>query len=692
MVEPHRTTDQRLAALRQRLANVPHLPGVYIHKSSEGKVLYVGKAKNLQNRLRSYFTGLERHTPKTRALVARIQDFEFIVVDNENESFLLENNLIKHHRPSYNILLRDDKTYPYLKVTLEEEWPRVIQTRRRKSDGGAYFGPYSNAAELQATQSVVQRFFPLVKCTPNVFRTVTRPCNYHSIKRCLGPCKLPVEKAVYSDLVERVLSLLAGKSQELAQKLKADMQIAAHAMNYEKAAMLRDQLRALEKLAQQQSVTLLPGFDADVIDFAWSSSAVAVYFAVVRDGKLIGGNAHVIRDGLERVVDLSLDDKSQPARIDMEAKSEFVFQVVGQFYATHEIPAQVFLPTGDDFLTTEKREGLNLLLKAMETEQAQRQSRSAKEIQLSCTRSPAIAKKMKGTQKKMFVDAFSGLCEMVSENAKTKLQESINADDAAQRRMSGIQEFLSLPRLPNWIECYDISTFQGGSTVASGVVFRQGIPAKNEYRKYTIRDVVGQDDFASLREVIRRRFREERRHEIPDLLLVDGGEPQVREVAWVLKSLGLDSVPLVGIAKSRTRSDFRAKNIRASNERLVLPRRNENAELNPEQSPETRILQIGSPEYQLITQVRNEAHRFAISFHRKKRDGKSLRSLLTEISGLGPKRRKALLMEFKSIENISKASSSELIEKAGLPSAVADNVVAFFNAKAQQKKDSTDKD
>lgn len=219
MADPHRTSDQRLATLRERLAHVPHLPGVYIHKSADGKVLYVGKAKNLQNRLRSYFTGLERHTPKTRALVARIHDFEVIVVDNENESLLLENNLIKHHRPPYNILLRDDKTYPYLKVTLEEEWPRVLQTRKRRNDGGAYFGPYSNAAELQATQSVIQRFFPLVKCTPNVFRTVSRPCNYHSIKRCLGPCKLPVDKNQYKDLVERVVSLLSGKTQELSQKL-----------------------------------------------------------------------------------------------------------------------------------------------------------------------------------------------------------------------------------------------------------------------------------------------------------------------------------------------------------------------------------------------------------------------------------------------------------------------------------------
>jgi len=689
MADPHRTSDQRLATLRERLAHVPHLPGVYIHKSADGKVLYVGKAKNLQNRLRSYFTGLERHTPKTRALVARIHDFEVIVVDNENESLLLENNLIKHHRPPYNILLRDDKTYPYLKVTLEEEWPRVLQTRKRRNDGGAYFGPYSNAAELQATQSVIQRFFPLVKCTPNVFRTVSRPCNYHSIKRCLGPCKLPVDKNQYKDLVERVVSLLSGKTQELSQKIKSDMAQAAQAMNFEKAAELRDQLRALEKLAQQQSVTFVPGFNADVIDFAWSSSAVSVYFAIVRDGKLIGGNSHVIREGLEKVTEFSPESAGQSVASDAEIKGEFILQVVGQFYSTHEIPPQVYLPSAAEILSDDVSKSMTLLLEALESDKARRQARAKSEINIFCSARSDFSKSLKGTQKKLFADAFSGLCDMVRENAKGKLQDVLNADDTAHRRMLAVQSLLGLPRLPNWIECYDISTFQGGSTVASGVVFRQGQAAKSEYRKYTIREVAGQDDFASLREVMRRRFREERRHEIPDLLLIDGGEPQVREVGWLLKSLGLDFVPLFGIAKSRTARNFRAKAVTASAERIVCPRRSESGELIPDGGTETKVLRNVSPEFQLVTQIRNEAHRFAITFHRKKRDGKSLRSLLTEISGLGPKRRKKLFTEFGNIEKISQASLDELMEKAGLPSGVAQNVLDFF---AARKKDNSNRD
>jgi excinuclease ABC subunit C len=463
------------------------------------------------------------------------------------------------------------------------------------------------------------------------------------------------------------------------------MAVAAQSMNFEKAAELRDQLRALEKLAQQQSVNFIPGFSADVIDFAWSSSAVSVYFAIVRDGKLIGGNSHVIREGLERVVEFAVDGSDENFSADTVAKREFILQVVGQFYATHEIPARVYLPSAANIFSDGASKALHSLLASIEDDRSKRQERTKTEIQLFLSSRSDAAKVLKGAQKKLFTEAFEGLCEMVRENAKTKLQDTLNADDVAHRRMSAVQTLLSLPGLPHWIECYDISTFQGGSTVASGVVFRNGQPAKNEYRKYTIREVAGQDDFASLREVMRRRFREERRHEIPDLLLIDGGEPQVREVGWILRSLGLDSVPLFGIAKSRTVRNFREKAVAASAERIVCPMRKPTGELIPDGGTETKILRNASPEFQLVTQIRNEAHRFAISFHRKKRDGRSLRSLLSEINGLGPKRRKKLLLEFGSVDKISQASLAELIEKAGLPSAVAQNVLDFFEAKRRDR-------
>ncbi len=681
------TTNERLAALREKVAKVPTLPGVYIHKSADGKVLYVGKAKNLQNRLRSYFNGLDRHAPKTRALVGRVHDFEFIVVDNENESLLLENNLIKHHRPPYNILLRDDKTYPYLKVTAEEAWPRVFQTRKRRNDGGIYFGPYSNAAELQATLSVIQRFFPLVKCTPNVFKTVSRPCNYYHIKKCLAPCKLEVDPHHYKDLVERVVALLSGKTTELVSKIKIDMSAAAEVMNFEKAALLRDQLRALEKLSQQQSVTLLPGFDADIVDFAWSSQSVSVYFAIVRDGKLVGANAHLIRDGLEKLNELQFESED-PQQQEISSQAEFIHQVVGQFYAQHELPKSVFFPSGEQFLSAVRLENLNALLNALEHEKAKRENRSAAAVQIFTGAKPAEIKNLKGTQRKMFIDAFEGLCAMVLENARGKLQDSLSSDEFVQKRMTALQQFLGLAQLPTWIECYDISTFQGGSTVASGVVFKEGRPSKKDYRKYIIRDVVGQDDFASLREVIRRRFKNDRRFELPDVLLIDGGEPQVREVAWLLKSLGLDAVPLYGIAKSRTERNFRSQKVTASLERIVIPRRSESGELMPDVSPETRFLTTAAPEFQIVTQIRNEAHRFAISFHRKTRDKKSLKSILNEVPGLGPKRRKKLLQEFGSVEGIVKASEDELVQRGKLPRNVAAAVLEFFAR--NQKQTSTE--
>lgn len=677
-------TNDRVASLREKLAKVPTSPGVYIHKCSDGKVLYVGKAKNLQNRLKSYFHGLDGHTAKTRALVSRIEDFEYIVVDNENESLLLENNLIKHHRPPYNILLRDDKTYPYLKVTLEEQWPRVIQTRKRRNDGGAYFGPYSNASDLQATLRVIQRFFPLVKCTPNVFKSVQRPCNYYLIKKCLAPCKLQVDAKEYKTMLERVIDLLAGKVSELTQTIKLEMTDAAKNMQFEKAAQLRDQLRALEKLTQQQSVTLIPGFDADIIDFAWSNQSVAVYIAIVRDGKFVSSGSHLVKYNSEQFVEHSEDWTSKNQQMD-SVRAEIVHQVVGQFYSSHEIPEHVFLPNCIEYFSGQQSGRLHLLLKALEEEKAQRQNRNLVELKLHFDKTLKLSSSLRGTQRRIFIDSFHGLCATVSENAKSKLQEAMQSDEAVQRRLVSLQSFLDLPQIPAWIECYDISTFQGSSTVASGVVFKDGLASKRDYRKYTIREVAGQDDFASLREVMRRRFKNERRYEIPDVLLVDGGEPQVREVAWLLKSLGLDSVPLFGIAKSRTERNFRSHDVAMSSERIVIPARNESGAFEPDRIPETRFLKSNTPEFQIVTQIRNEAHRFAIGFHRKTRDKRSLRSLLSEIPGLGPKRRKLLLKEFGGIDKIQISSVDEIVNKTKIPREVARALLDFLKENSKNK-------
>jgi excinuclease ABC subunit C len=477
---------------------------------------------------------------------------------------------------------------------------------------------------------------------------------------------------------------LSGKVSELNQAIKQEMALAAEQMQFEKAALLRDQLRALEKLTQQQSVTLMPGFDADVIDFAWSHQNVSVYVAIVRDGKFISSASHLVKYSSEQFAEqFENQGGGQDSRGSFRA--EIVHQVVGQFYSSHEIPRNVFLPScGKDF-SSEQTQQLCALLNAIEADRSVRQDRKKTELKLSMDNKSKAIGSLRGAQLRLFKDSFEGLCNTVSENAKSKLQEAMQSDEAVQRRLTSLQGFLDLAQIPAWIECYDISTFQGSSTVASGVVFKDGVAAKREYRKYTIREVAGQDDFASLREVIRRRFKNERRYDVPDILLVDGGEPQVREVAWLLKSLSLDAVPLFGIAKSRTDRNFRSNDVTMSSERIVIPARNELGELEPELPPQTRFLKSNTPEFQLVTQIRNEAHRFAIGFHRKTRDKKSLRSVLNDVPGLGPKRRKVLLREFGGIDKIQIADVDEIVRKTKIPREVAMALLDFLNDSLRDK-------
>ena len=658
------TSRDRLDLLRSKLALVPQSPGVYIHKDAQSKILYVGKAKNLQSRLRSYFTGLDRHTPKTRALVSRIHDFEVMMVDNENESLILENNLIKHNKPPYNILLRDDKTYPYLKMTTEEKWPRLVQTRRRKNDSALYFGPYTSGGELYGVLSVINRFFPLVKCTPNVFRTVTRPCNYYDIKRCLGPCKLPVDPAEYQKVLDNVIGILRGKTNEVVAKLKAEMQADAAATLFERAGQLRDQIKALENLSGQQSVVLQPGLDIDIVCSFWHTEQVSFYVALLRDGKLVGGESHIIKRLVDEVEDATAEERERMAH--QNTLSAFLCQ----FYGRREIPRMICVPEGDEFLSTPTKESVEGFISGIKKNKLED---STARVQFLWNQKLPLEKEHKGKQEKLLRESFVGLCRTTCDNARNRMQEELRVEEKNQSLMLGLQSILKLDRMPAWIECYDISTFQGAETVASGVVFKDGKPSKADYRKYIIKGVVGQDDFASLREVMRRRFKEERRTQIPDVLLVDGGEPQVREVGWTLKSMGLDGITFVGIAKSRTTRDFRSSQVASSQERLVIPAR-VNGELKPDLTPETRFLAQSSPEFRLVTQLRDEAHRFAITFHRSRRDKVTVKSVLQTISGLGPKRRKKLMDVFPSFTEMRAASAEDIASKANLPLALANKI------------------
>lgn len=640
--------EEKLKELREKLAKVPHLPGVYLHKDNNGNILYVGKAKNLQARLKSYFTATDRLSQKTWALVRKINEFEIIIVDNEHESLVLENNLIKHHRPPYNVLLRDDKTYPYFKITMNEKWPRVLMTRQRRQDGALYFGPYANGSHFMAIRRLIHRFFPLVKCTANVFNTVSRPCNYYHIKQCLGPCKLEVDEKEYRKLVNQVVVLLEGNAPSLVQDLKKEMQKASLQMQFEKAASIRDQVRALDSLNDPQAVTLPEGIEFDVIGSFWHKDIVSFHVVSVRDGKVVGGQGHIVK--------ILIDELEQNGESNIKKNIASTF--VSQYYQNKYIPEKIWLAEANDYLDEETAQSLSTYLSNI----SNRNDEGREKIKVITAPDFPLKTRTRSNDR----EKFKEVKKVAFENARNRFQDEIEIDEKSKRNLLGMQTFLGLDHMPVWLECFDISTFQGAETVASQVVFKDGRPAKAQYRRYIIKDVVGQDDFASMREVIRRRFREERRHEIPDLIIIDGGEPQIREVGRILKSLGLDEVQFVGLAKSRTKRDFTSSQVTASTERIVIPRRNEK-ELLPDEPCETRLLSTGSGEYQIFTQIRNEAHRFAITFHRERRDKQSKRSILSSIPGLGPKRRKELMTAFPTFKEIREATAQQLHEKTKFP-------------------------
>ena len=657
-------TFSRLKILREKLSQVPQKPGVYLHKGSDGEILYVGKAKNLCSRLKSYFTGLENHTPKTRALVAKIFDFEVIVTENEYESLLLENNLIKHNQPNYNVLLRDDKSYPYIKIDINEKWPRVTIVRRRKKDGSLYFGPYSIGGQVNQLMNIINRFFPLVKCTPMVFKTVSRPCNYYDIKRCLGPCKLDVKKEEYSEHLNNVIAILNAKYKDISKKIKEEMIKSANEMNFEKAAMLRDQIKALDSLSSSQSVTLDADIDLDIFGSYWNDELVTFYVSNIRDGKMVGGSPYLIRHLTEEPLEEGVVDlkKHEQERI----FSSFICQ----YYQNKNVPDAVIFENAKDILSNENIKVVNeFLINHKNTEIIH------KKDFLFYVKKDDYVKSIKNENKNL-IHKIKNLTFHSNQNAENKYHEQVKIDENSNHMMTGLQDFLNLKSLPMLIECYDISTFHGTETVASQVVFKNAKSLKSNYKKYIIKETFGHaDDFASLREVIRRRFKDRENLKFPDLIIIDGGTPQIREVSWVLKSLGLERLFIVGIAKARTEKNFTSTQIVNTYERLVIPKRNKDGEILPEEEPETKILKQGSPEYKLVTQMRDEAHRFAITFHRKRRDQSSMKSILLEIKGLGIKRRKKLIETYPDLKGLLHISLSEISKNTGVPIYIVQKII-----------------
>lgn len=581
--------------IKNKLALLPDQPGCYLMKDKNGTIIYVGKAKILKNRVRSYFTG--SHNTKTERLVSEIEDFEYIVTESNIEALLLEINLIKKNDPKYNIMLKDDKTYPFLKIT-NEKYPRLVITRKVLKDKALYFGPYPDVGAANETKKILDRLFPLRKCKPSQTK---EPCLYYHLGQCLCPYYFDVDPKVYTKIVDEVKNFLNGGHEKIESEIHQKMEKAAENMEFEKAAEYRDQIRAIETIMTRQKMTNTDLLDRDVFGYAIDKGWMCVQVFFVRQGKLI-----------ER--DVSMFPFYN------EAEEDFL-TYLGQFYQENEhfIPKEVLIPDTIDKPSVEA---------------------------LLATK---VLQPKRGEKKK--------LVELASKNASVALNERFDLIARKQERTIGAVERLgnamNIPT-PIRIESFDNSNIMGTNPVAAMVVFIDGKPARKEYRKYKIKTVNGPDDYALMREVIYRRYSRVIREglPLPDLILIDGGKGQVDVAKDVLENqLGID-IPIAGMVKN---DKHKTNELLFGTDLAVVP------------------LERNSPEFFLLQRIQDEVHRFAITFHRQLRSKNSFASRLDEIEGLGPKRKKMLLKEFKSLKNITAATTEEL-QEIGLPKNVAQNV------------------
>lgn len=598
--------SEKFDLLKDKIKEYPIQSGVYLMKNQVDKIIYVGKAKNLRNRVKSYFTDSKDHSSKTRALVLNIFEIEYILTKTEVEAFLLEASLIKKHRPKYNIRLKDDKSYPYIQLTMQNEYPRLYLARKVKKDGSLYFGPYTSGGAVFGTIRFLNRLFKIRDCTDSIFKSRTRPCMTHQIGRCTAPCVNLISKDDYCQDLEGAKEFLKGRSRKLVKDLEKKMLFAASEEKFEVAAKMRDSMTAIKSIIEKQTIINdTTEKDQDAVSFFGDDRGVLVETIHVRAGRVIGNRPHFI-GGLN------------PNSPDEDPR-EWLASILNQYYEDNFIPDEVLLSID---LGHDIHRLLQDVLKA----------RTGREIIVR------FATDTKG----------QALTEMASTNAKAHFEKQVSKDEVKKQGLEEIQAKLSLPKKPHRIECFDISHFQGSETVASQVVFEDGVPAKDHYRRYKIKTVAGIDDFASMYEVLTRRFQHSE-YEDPDLIVVDGGKGQLSQAVRMLGELNKTYIPVVGLAKARTESNFQAENVEASEERFYLPGR-----ANPV------VFKTNSEAYQILVGLRDEAHRFAITFHRERRDKVSLESELDYIIGMGEKRKKLLLQKFKSIDEIKNASVEEI--------------------------------
>jgi excinuclease ABC subunit C len=589
--------------LDEKLQNLPAQPGCYLHKNAKGQIIYIGKAKSLRNRVRQYFQSSRGMDAKTQELVARITDFEFIVTDTEVEALVLESNLIKQHKPRYNVMLKDDKSYPHLKVTVNEELPRVFKTRQIEKDGGAYFGPYLPASLADKTVKLINREFQMRTCSDEVFeiyKRAGRPCMEYQIKRCAGPCQKELCKPEqYREAVNDVMMLLEGKDKELADKLEARMTQAAEEMRFEQAAKYRDLMRTVRALGENQKMMGDTELDIDIFGYYREANQLALQLFTMREGRIIGRREFYWED------------------IPLEGfnPSQFLGEVLEQYYTIgNYIPLEIHVP-----VDWEDRPVL---------EQALSEKRG---------RRVHILDPQRGTKREMI--------DLVEKNAKIGFDQRFRVIKPDwSKTLCDLQELLSLPTVPHRIESFDISNIQGSENVAGMVVCEDGEMKKSDYRKFIIRSVEGANDFASMCEAVGRRYsrllKEGKR--LPDLVFIDGGKGQLSAAATAMHGIGLAELPLVGIVKPRGRHED-------ISHLLVKGREDEPIFLEPT-----------SPVMRLVRMIRDETHRFAVGYHRQRRAMRDFKSELTSIPGVGEKLKERLLRNFGSLKRVGEASIEEL--------------------------------
>lgn len=611
------------------IKNLPDKPGVYLMKNSLGEVIYVGKAKVLKNRVKSYFQKSKNHSEKVKVMVKNIAEFEYIVTDSEMEALILECNLIKKYSPKYNILLKDDKFYPFIKITVNDDYPRVFVTRRFAKDGSKYFGPYTNGSVVYETLDLIYKIFPLRNCKLVIKENgeKVRPClNYH-IKKCLGPCGGHISKEEYGKMINDIIDILSGKETYITKMLKSDMEKAAEELEFEKAASLRDKILSINAIAEKQKIFKTMEGDEDFINIEQDEkdSCIQVFFS--RDGKVIG-REHFIFENTAN-----------------EGIGEIIEDFIGSFYGgTAKIPKAIYVPQIDNFDLMEEyltiKRGSKVWIKVPQ----------------------------KGQKKEML--------EMVKNNARITLEKFKDKylKDKEINRISllELQDLLELEECPQRIEAYDISNIQGVDSVGTMIVFEEGRAKNSDYRRFKIKTVKGANDYDSMREILTRRFNhgldeikaiqqrdlklsEGKFSTFPDLIMMDGGKGQVNVALEVLQSLNID-IPVCGLVKD---DKHQTRGIIYNNNELIINK--------------------GSNLMQLIRRIQDEVHRFAITYHRSLRDKRTLHSVLDDIPYVGEKRRRALLVKFGSIDNIKKASMQELLETQSIDKKSAESIYNYFN-------------